>query len=94
MSSRLNLASQTAPESMTFSPATFGSDVKSFKMGQRLKAKVESAPGPGAYQADKADSFTKVKSPIVRLDSGPARPDHFAKKSANLAEPLSYQPLP
>ena len=52
----------------------FGSDVKSFKIGQRLDDKiVETTAGPGDYDADRADAVTKTKNANVTMGTSPSR---------------------
>jgi hypothetical protein len=77
-----------------FTAKPFGSDTKSFKIGERSQERVSNVPGPGQYDFTRADSQTKVKIPSTRLDIGGSRPDHFVKKDRPYAELGTYNVQP
>lgn len=68
----------------------FGTDTKSFKIGEkpRPKTRLFKIPGPGEY--NESSYLTKIRSPEIRLDSGIKRPDHFTKVTTYDAEPGMY----
>ena len=39
----------------------FGSETKTFKIGEKRASKIQESMGPGAYDADRADSITRTK---------------------------------
>ena len=57
----------------------FGSDAKSFRIGEKREERRVETMGPGAYSPERADGMTKSKIPNINLGSSPSRPGTFAK---------------
>ena len=56
----------------------FGSDAKSFRIGEKREGRIDKTAGPGEYSPERADVLTKQKTPNINLGSTPARPVGFA----------------
>ena len=57
----------------------FNSNVKGFKIGEKRDPRMVETMGPGAYDPDTADLYTKPKMPNVTMGGSPSRPKSFAK---------------
>ena len=53
----------------------FGSETKSFRIGEKREKPIEKTAGPGEYETNKADGVTKPKMPNINMGSTPARPE-------------------
>jgi hypothetical protein len=47
----------------------FLSDVKGFKIGEKRPQKLDDSVGPGRYNPDKADAYTKPQAPQINIGS-------------------------
>ena len=59
----------------------FNSNVKSFKIGTKSEAKIETTAGPGQYDAERSHSVTKSRSKAALIGRDKARPDTFASEA-------------
>jgi len=50
-------------------------------IGVKHEVRIESSPGPGEYQHERADSLTKIKAPAAIFTSSASRPE--SKLDAN-----------
>ena len=62
---------------------TFGSDTKSFTIGEKREARIVETMGPGSYNPERAEKITRTKVMTVNLSSSPERPDNFTKQTDN-----------
>ena len=60
----------------------FGTEVKSFRIGERREEKVVETLGPGAYSPDRADAITRVKTQNINMGSSPSRASLTRKTGA------------
>ena len=68
-----------------------GSKSKGFIIGEKRQERVIETMGPGAYDADRADAYTKVKtSTTINMSSSPARPASFANQNGSGQSPGQY----
>ena len=51
----------------------FGSETKSFRIGEKRAERVQETMGPGAYSPERADGVTKVKLANVNMGTSPSR---------------------
>ena len=52
----------------------FGSDTKSFRIGEKRQERIVETMGPGAYQHERADALTKTKMANIDMGGSPSRP--------------------
>ena len=69
------------------------SDVKGFKIGEKRPQKIDDGVGPGRYNPDKADAYTKPQAPQINIGSrSPNRPQSFANAGQiGTAGPGAYE---
>jgi len=69
----------------------FGRSTKGFIIGEKRETRIEMTAGPGTYNADRADSLTKTKSPNINLGSSPSRPHSFGRGGDVDVAPGQYE---
>ena len=58
----------------------FDSDVKTFTIGEKKQRRIEPSAGPGQYDPELADEYTRAKAPRVNLGgNSPSRQDFTLK---------------
>ena len=51
----------------------FGSETKSFRIGEKRAERIQETMGPGAYSPERADGVTKSKLANVNMGTSPSR---------------------
>jgi len=68
----------------------FGSDTKSFRIGEKRETRIQETMGPGSYNPERAEAMTKTKITTVNMASSPSRPGTFAKGADYDVAPGQY----
>jgi len=68
----------------------FGSNTKSFIIGEKRQERIVESMGPGQYSPERGDSLTKTRVKTVKISSSPARPVSFAKQGDTNVGPGQY----
>ena len=68
----------------------FGSGLNKVVIEGKRAKKIEPNPGPGAYEADKAQAAIRPASPMTKISKARARPKSFANPNASSVGPGAY----